>query len=459
MSTLVLSGTYGSIITLSGGSSGTANDPTTITPTGLLEAGLYAESIPADWTVTNAGRVLGAGATLASTGTLVNSGSIDGGAAAHGVDLLAGGSVSNQSTGTISGYRAVYGGAAAGATTVTNQGAIIGGTTGTAGGIYLADGGVVTNQTSASISGRVGIAALGMVTVVNDGVISTGTAGVVGVSLSAGGSVTNNAGASISSRFDGIEAIGAAVTVVNDGYISANRVNSYGVALTTGSAVTNQSDGTIIAVVGIGNVAGHTGVVTVVNYGTVVGTGAGGIGQGIVIEAGAVTNHLGGLISGHSYGIGVVSAATTLVNYGDITGVLEAGLRFAQGGSVTNHAGGTISGAKGIFGAPPGAVAAATVVNQGAIVGGTTGADAGVVDLVGGNVTNQASASISGATGVTISGGAGTVVNAGTIIGNLGTAVTLAAGYANAVVLQPGASFTGVVIGGNTIGATTRQHA
>ncbi|HLB96465.1 MAG TPA: hypothetical protein VJK90_02320, partial [Acetobacteraceae bacterium] len=71
----------------------------------------------------------------------------------------------------------------------------------------------------------------------------------------------------------------------------------------------------------------------------------------------------------------------------------------------------------------------------------------------GGAVTNQAGGTIGGGVGVTISGAAGTVGNAGVIIGALGTAVALAGGFSNRAVLYPGASFGGIVSGGNTIGA------
>ena len=76
---------------------------------------------------------------------------------------------------------------------------------------------------------------------------------------------------------------------------------------------------------------------------------------------------------------------------------------------------------------------------------------------VGGTVTNMAGGTISGsAWGVTLTGGAGTVENAGSIIGTGITdgAVTLPAGHANRVIVDPGGSFSGVVNGGNSIASS-----
>ena len=55
-----LSSTYSSLVTLSGA----ADNPTTISTAGLLNAGLYASSLGAAWMITNAGRILGARLSL-----------------------------------------------------------------------------------------------------------------------------------------------------------------------------------------------------------------------------------------------------------------------------------------------------------------------------------------------------------------------------------------------------------
>src|SRR5277367_5397207 len=72
--TITISGTYSALYTLSGA----ADDPATITSTGLLDAGLYASSFTTGWNITNAGTILGTGATLQSAGTVVNTGKISG---------------------------------------------------------------------------------------------------------------------------------------------------------------------------------------------------------------------------------------------------------------------------------------------------------------------------------------------------------------------------------------------
>jgi hypothetical protein len=116
------------------------------------------------------------------------------------------------------------------------------------------------------------------------------------------------------------------------------------------------------------------------------------------------------------------------------------------GGNVTNQSGGAISGINGAE-----ITNHAVLVNAGTIRGNATTGE-GVLFGTGGNVTNQAGGEISGAFGVRLVGAAGTVMNAGTITGSR-DAVYLHAGYANRLVIDPGAVFSGQVTGGNAIGA------
>jgi antigen 43 len=165
----------------------------------------------------------------------------------------------------------------------------------------------------------------------------------------------------------------------------------------------------------------------------------GGIGYGVDIQGGTVVNY--GRISG-----GPGTAGYT--NYG-------IGVRVgSNGGFVSNATTGIIS-AGGIFSGGP-----ATVVNAGQVLGQTTAnSKYGAVYLESGSITNLSTGTIaaeSGSYGVKIGNGSGTVTNAGYIThgSNGGDAVTLAAGFANMVVVDPGARFNGVVDGGTAADAT-----
>jgi hypothetical protein len=69
-----------------------ANDPATITSTGPLKDGLAASSYSGKaWTITTAGRILGAGITLVRAGTAANTGRIAGQTTALGAGVLVGG--------------------------------------------------------------------------------------------------------------------------------------------------------------------------------------------------------------------------------------------------------------------------------------------------------------------------------------------------------------------------------
>jgi Hint domain len=111
---------------------------------------------------------------------------------------------------------------------------------------------------------------------------------------------------------------------------------------------------------------------------------------------------------------------------------------------------GTITGTRSAL---EGAAAAAwTIANSGLIAGGTSASTAGIRLDAGGLITNQSGGTISGHDGIAIYGGAGTVVDAGSITG-AGTAVAFASGYANTLIVDPGAAFIGKVNGANTLGA------
>ena len=126
---------------------------------------------------------------------------------------------------------------------------------------------------------------------------------------------------------------------------------------------------------------------------------------------------------------------------------------------VVNLAGGSITGQYGVF-LKSGTVAS-TVVNYGRI----SALNETAVDLQlhtisssvkpAGAVTNKAGTYIGGGKyGVSIGGGPAYITNAGTIKGQ-NRAVRFGSGFFNTVIFQPGATFAGVVDGGNPLGNAT----
>ena len=395
----------------------TTDNPATVTSTGLISvnsASAYAAGIFGDgfaWTLTNLG-------TVESIG---NQG--------FGIDLQAGGSVTNGQSGStaglIAGSRtglAISGGAG----TLANFGTVV--SYGTAVGSAAVDfrsGGSVTNGASGSTDGVItGVfQAIGITgsagTVTNFGTISaTGTYGT-GIYLGAGGSVTNGsigvAGASITGGARGVAIYFSAGTVSNLGTITGIGTNGSGVKLSLGGSVDNAS-GALISGYSTGvYIRGSTG--TVSNLGTIA-AGTGPASRGVRLSfGGSVDNARGALISGGAIGVEITGSAGTVSNLGTIqsTGTFGQAIRLSVGGTVTNAAGGVLLGAFRtlvIYNNP------GTVTNSGTISGtGTSGV--GVWLQAGGSVANAtAGALITGVfDGVFISGSAGTVSNLGTIAG------------------------------------------
>jgi fibronectin-binding autotransporter adhesin len=373
--------------------------------------------------------------------------------ASAGVALLDGGSITNQSGGLIVGYQGVYGGHA-GALTVVNAGTIAATYFASAGaafgnGVFLADGGTIVNQAGGTITGGNGIATSYVpATVVNDGDITAINS--TGVDMGAGGSLINQSNGVITGYF-GVDSA-AYLTVVNAGTITGTEFGGISL-LVGGGSVTNQAGGTIT---GNDGVVGRESV-TVINAGSIYGTGGGGV--GVYLQGGgSVTNQSGGTITGDS---GIVGGGTiaayglgpmTVVNAGSIAGTGSAGIRLDDGGTVVNQASGTISGYQGIYAAGE----LVTVVNYGviAVTGSAATAsfyDSGIALLAGGYVTNQSGGTIIGYDGIYGgSYGALTVVNYGSIA---------AGAYGDGVILQSGGSVTnqagGTITGYQGIAAGT----
>jgi len=451
------------------GGTGTVVNEGSIIGTGTSGTGVY---LPSFGSVTNAasasitGLGMGIGGSFIGYQTVVNSGSIAGtGTIGVGISLGAGSTITNTASASIEGVRAgvIIGAGGISPGNVVNEGSIAG--TGTSGiGVELFSGASITNASSASITGvqdGVGSAILmGPQTVVNEGSIAgTGTSGI-GVYLISG-SVKNVASASItgatgvSMRDEDFYSTG---TVINYGSIVGTSANGYGVDLQTGGLVINTASALVTGATGVDirffySLAFNEG--TVVNAGSIAGTGASG--SGVDVFLGSVTNEASGSITGAT---GVFMAGTimaphdvtlvgggTVVNAGSIagTGTPGAGV-YMDFGSVTNAASASITGATGVLIRSFGG----TVVNGGSIAGtGISGSGVALYyyrDLV----TNLTHASITGnAFGVDLSAG-GTLTNAGTVIGNSGTAVYLGGTSSNLLVLDPGYGLSGSAIGGTS---------
>jgi len=472
-----ITGTIGTLVSLTLA----ADDPTTITGTGVLEAGLSGDASRA-WEIVNAGTVSrtvagGSGIRLLAGGTVTNSGAasringdyagirISGAAGTvsnagtvsgvyFGAYVYQGGSVTNLVTGTITGRQAVYGGL--GALAVDNAGMIAGGTAVSQSGVRLRSGGSLTNQSTGTISGHYGVRLQGSAgTVDNAGTILGGSGTVArAIRMTSGGTVVNQASGLISG-FIGIEANGTVASVANDGTIIGSLgTQGFGVGLEAGGVVTNSSSGTIIGrdavYVGIyGTVAS-----TIVNAGVISGNTASG--SGVRLGSGAtITNQAGGTISGYRAILSNGTAATVSVSnagiiLGDTAGLSGYGIYVRGTGVVTNLAGGTITGRYGVSARNK----VSTIENAGRIDGGTGAGERGVYLGKGGTLTNLAGGTITGNRGAVLTGGVATLRNAGTISGST-NAVLFGTGFAHTLIADVGAVFSGIVNGGNAIGSPT----
>ena len=362
-----------------------------------------------------------------------------------GVFLALGGTVTNEASGTIDGNWGF--GAVGAAATLINYGTIISHATLGASAAFLDFGGSLTNAAGGVIRNAAGVGVYA--TGASAAVFNAGTivGGSNGIELREGGYVSNAAAGTVSSGLNAAVYVGGgAGTVANAGLITSS-VRS-GVYVHQGGMVVNQAGATISGARGI-YIEGGSG--TVVNQGLTLG---GTLAPDVeLLSGGYINNGLSGTIATvQQTDIFVAGQPGVLVNSGLISGGVALAVQLADGGFVTNQSTGTIvSDLGGVWSAN----APVTVANAGTIIG----FNSGIKLAAGGFVTNQAGGTIAGGFlygGILIAGGAGTVVNAGSIAGTGSNidAVTLAAGYSNLVVIDPGAAFTGIVNGGNTIGAS-----
>ena len=338
----------------------------------------------------NGGTVVGGVGTVSNLGTILATGSSGG-----GVNLQGGGSVINGgpgfTTALIEGpgggvqtgtFNGTIGG---GVGTVANFGTILATVTAFAPGINLIAGGSVTNGGSGSAAALIegaqqgvnigfsnGTAFGGVGTVANFGtILATGTGFSTGVDLQAGGSLTNGASGSTAALIEGGQSgvvigfnngtlVSGAGTVANFGTIEATGTNSTGANLNSGGILTNGASGSTAALIA-GSQAGvqvgflngtiSSGPGTIVNYGRILSTNPGGFSVGIQLNTGGLIENFGTIGAGGTNGSGInATIGGTVINSGVVTvaGTSGVGINFGGGGLVINNSGGLISANEGV---------------------------------------------------------------------------------------------------------------
>jgi hypothetical protein len=431
MSTITIASTVTTPVALT-----SLSNSAVITPTGVVNVtsassvGIY--TIPGVFgTVTNNGTVIaknGIGISFNSGGTVTNGtdantlASITGSLAGITANVNSRSNVSNFGTIQATGTYQSTGVSLAGGGLVTN-----GDASDTAALIVGVGNGVLIGTTAASA--------------VNFGTVEgTGTLGV-GVYLTAGGSVVNGSNgdrsATILGAYSAIKNIIGPATVVNYGtleVLSTSAVsNAWALLMQGGGAVTNgnakDTTATIKNVSRGGIYLRSPTMATVTNYGTI----SVGMNDGVYIRNGGVVRNGNSidqvaLITSSTRGVAFGgNLASTVINYGTIAGSGTIGIQMYAGGTIVNGSA-----------ADPNAL---ITDKQGVLLGGTTGSTldnfgtiavtprtsgANAAGLYAGGIvvngaSNDATALLRGATvGVIMVGGPSEVINYGTISGTIG---------------------------------------
>jgi hypothetical protein len=388
-------------------------------------AGYSALGIEGTMTVAAGGRLTGPdllGAQLTAGGSLMVAGTIA--AADYGAYAFSGSTITN--SGVVSGQRygvGIDGGA------LVNSGMIQSGFYG----VYDRSGkdSTITNLAGGTISGEFGVGAAGGV--YNAGTIAAGTTSNNALTIHTGyaGQVTVAPGAVFIGAVNGGNTVGSGVT--------SSLVFAAGTADGTFSGLGTQYLNFGQITIAAGGTWTLTGSNMILAGQTLVALGALDLDGGLTVLGSF--SHTGGLTLAD--GSFVIGDTETGVTYGAVA--TDEILSIASGGRV--FATGTIPAVGPV---PAGVrLTTSTFFNSGYVGSQDYGA------LGGAFIDNYADATISGGRiGVSSHG---TLINAGLIAGyGTGTsvAVTLAEGSPNVVVVEPGASFAGLVDGGNAIGAT-----
>ena len=397
------------------------------------------------------------GVAIGGGGHVVNAGKIQTGNYGFGVVLTNSGSVSNAATGTIDAGR--YGIFELGTGASVSNAGLINAYSGV--GVDLYGGGSITNTAGTIAGAYYGVITGGTITstIVNQADI-TGTQ-KAGVDLLGSATLSNSAIGSISGANYGIAAR-ATAAVYNSGSITAQ--SAIGVALFAGGQVSNAGSG-FIGGSRFGVAEAPGAAATVVNQGTITGATYAGV---LLYGGGSVSNTSGGTVTGGSFGVYVVYAAGTVTNLGSISSSATfpgagsfdaAGVDLADGGVVTNGVSGDIRATwKGVEIGSISSDVGGTVLNQGVIYASNSSGSTGAAVWIHGPgvISNASTGTIAGGPFAIVAYYQTTLINAGTIEGAEFAFDAIfnssGPGYADLVIVDPGAKFVGEVSGGNPIG-------
>ena len=260
---------------------------------------------------------------------------------------------------------------------------------------------------------------------------------------------------------------GGAATVINDGTISTTGANYSAAVYLSGISVVdnhNRISGSINAIaIGAGGTVSNSGTVTAGRWGisarqlaTITNSGSiYGASNGInVVAAADVTNT--GAISG-SNGVGIDLGAGTVTNSGSITATFGTGIRLGLGGTIVNTASGqvTAAGYSAIY-----VLGAASSISNFGVLSGVVGVQFDAAGTFAQTLTNGGTIIGSGGTAVAFGAGddvmtliPGALALAGVVDGGGGANRLEFASAATIGTLSGGASFLGFATGTVAAGA------